>query len=154
MLFFLPIFHRYMQIWYVHVCMHVSACVWKCMDIYAYGYMWSSRVEIKNPSWFLFHLTFLRQSTSIKPRALTNTAGLSSQLALGIPVSIFQGWNCGQAATPKQHFPGDLNSCPLIWAASPLTTGPSPQPQQAISRLLIEPRDLFLSVDIVQYRSF
>lgn len=68
---------------------------------------------------------FLRQSTSIKPRALTHVASL----ALRVPVTTFQSWNHRWAATSIQHFHGILTS-----------------EQQALSHRsfhsLIKPRDL------------
>ena len=73
----------------------------------------------------IFHC--LRQSTSIKPQALTKIAALVSWLALGIPATTFQSWNHRRTAPLIQDFHGDLNSGPHNGATNTLTIQPSPQ---------------------------
>lgn len=98
----------------IHMC--VGTCVmWTCVGIYAYLYVeaWGCCQE---SSTVALPPYALKQSLSIKPRALSSKASLTSQLALGIScLSAFWGWNCRWATLPSLAFSEFLGSQLQPW---------------------------------------
>lgn len=83
--------------------MCLCICMFLCGGMHGHLYIWR-HVKPQRRSLMSLPPHFLRQSTSIKPRALTHLASL----ALRVPVTTFQSWNHRWAATSIQHFHGIL----------------------------------------------